>query len=71
MPYIDTALSILTFLGVLIILVLVHEVGHYITARLAGVQVLEFGFGYPPRLFAIKRGGTEYSFNVLPLGGFV
>ncbi len=71
MPYIDTALSILTFLGVLIILVLVHEVGHYVTARLAGVQVVEFGFGYPPRLFAIKRGGTEYSFNILPLGGFV
>ncbi len=71
MPYIDTAFSILTFLGVLIILVLVHEVGHYITARLSGVQVVEFGFGYPPRLFAVKRGGTEYSFNILPLGGFV
>ncbi|MDO8532194.1 MAG: RIP metalloprotease RseP [Dehalococcoidia bacterium] len=71
MPYIDTALSILTFLGVLIVLVLIHEVGHYVTARLAGVQVVEFGFGYPPRLFAIKRGGTEYSFNILPLGGFV
>jgi regulator of sigma E protease len=51
--------------------VLSHEAGHFFTAKLFGVRVNEFGIGYPPRLFAIKRGGTEYSVNLLPLGGFV
>jgi regulator of sigma E protease len=49
----------------------VHELGHFITAKLAGVKVLEFGMGYPPRLWGIKRGETEYTVNALPLGGFV
>jgi regulator of sigma E protease len=56
---------------VLAIVVLAHEAGHFFTAKLFGVRVNEFGIGYPPRLFAIKRGGTEYSVNLLPLGGFV
>lgn len=63
--------NILAFLGVLLVLVLAHELGHFITAKLAGVPVLEFGFGYPPRLFAIRYKGTDYSLNLLPLGGFV
>jgi len=62
---------LLTFLLVLGILVLAHELGHFITARLAGVKVLEFGIGFPPRLFGIRRGETIYSVNLLPLGGFV
>jgi regulator of sigma E protease len=63
--------TILPFLGVLVVLVVVHELGHYFTAKLFGVKVLEFGIGYPPRAFAIQRGETEYSVNVLPLGGYV
>jgi len=59
------------FVLMLGVLVLVHELGHFITAKRAGVKVQEFGVGYPPRLFAIKRGETEYSVNLLPLGGFV
>ncbi len=52
-------------------LVLLHEWGHFITARRNGVGVEEFGFGFPPKAFGIKRGGVLYSFNWLPLGGFV
>jgi len=63
--------TLISFLAVLVVLVFVHELGHFITAKRAGVKVLEFGFFYPPRLFAIKRGDTEYSINLLPLGGFV
>jgi regulator of sigma E protease len=63
--------SILPFVSILVILVVIHEAGHYITAKLSGVKVLEFGIGYPPRLFGIKRGETEYTVNILPLGGFV
>jgi len=64
-------LTIVTFLAVLIILVLAHEMGHYITARAKGVKILEFGLGFPPRIYGIKRGETIYSINLLPLGGFV
>jgi len=63
--------SVLPFLAILVLLVVVHELGHFITAKLAGIRVLEFGIGYPPRLFAFRRGETEYSVNILPLGGFV
>ncbi len=62
---------ILAFLGVLSLLIVVHEVGHFITAKVAGVQVLEAGLGYPPRLWGFRFRGTLYSLNLLPLGGFV
>ena len=64
-------ITFLIFLGILSILILVHEAGHFFTARAFGVKVLEFGMGYPPRLFSIKRGDTVYSLNALPLGGYV
>ncbi|MCX6704805.1 MAG: M50 family metallopeptidase [Candidatus Woesebacteria bacterium] len=63
--------SILIFLLVLSILILVHELGHFIVARRAGVKVEEFGFGIPPRLIGKKIGETIYSINALPFGGFV
>ncbi len=63
--------SILPFVFILVGLVVVHELGHFFTAKLAGVQVLEFGVGYPPKLFGKKFGETEYTINALPLGGFV
>lgn len=63
--------SILVFLVVLSILVLVHELGHYLVARKSGVLVEEFGFGIPPRIFGIQVGETLYSLNLLPFGGFV
>ncbi|MEE8418502.1 MAG: M50 family metallopeptidase [Dehalococcoidales bacterium] len=60
-----------SFLAVIVVLVLVHEIGHFATAKATGVKVEEFGLFYPPRLLSIKRGGTIYSLNALPLGGFV
>lgn len=63
--------SILIFFIVLSILILVHEFGHFIMARRAGIWVEEFGFGLPPRLFGKKIGETIYSVNWLPFGGFV
>ncbi len=53
------------------LLVFVHEFGHFITAKWSGIRVEEFGFGFPPRIFGIKRGETIYSINWIPLGGFV
>ncbi len=67
----ETIGTIAAFLGVLIVLVLVHELGHFVVAKRAGIKVQEFGFGYPPRLIGVKFGETTYSINLLPLGGFV
>jgi len=64
-------ITILSFLGVLIVLILAHEMGHFFTAKAFKVRVEEFGIGFPPRLFSIKRGETRYSINATPLGGFV
>ena len=63
--------TLIIFILVLGILILTHEWGHFITARKSGLTVEEFGFGFPPRIFSIKRGETLYSINLLPLGGFV
>ena len=63
--------SILSFLAIIVVLILAHEIGHFVTARATGVKVEEFGLGYPPRLFGIRRGETLYSLNAVPLGGFV
>lgn len=59
------------FFIILLVLVLVHEFGHFIVAKKSGIRVDEFGFGFPPKLFGVKKGETEYTFNALPLGGFV
>lgn len=64
-------MSIIIFIVILLILVLVHEFGHFFSAKKFGIKVEEFGFGFPPKLFGIKKGETEYTFNLLPLGGFV
>ena len=52
-------------------LIFVHELGHFVAAKRFGIKVLEFGFGFPPRLFGIRYGETLYSINLIPLGGFV
>jgi len=64
-------LTIIVFILILGLLVFVHEFGHFITAKRAGIKIEEFGFGLPPRVFGIKRGETIYSLNLLPIGGFV
>ena len=64
-------MSVVIFIVILLVLVLVHEFGHFFTAKRFGIRVDEFGFGFPPKLFSFKKGETEYSFNLLPIGGFV
>ena len=64
-------IAIVAFVIILVVLVIAHEFGHFITAKVRGVQVMEFGVGFPPRIWGIKRGETLYSINALPLGGFV
>ena len=64
-------MSVVIFIIILLVLVLVHEFGHFFTAKKFGIRVDEFGFGFPPKLFGKKYGETEYTFNLLPLGGFV
>jgi regulator of sigma E protease len=67
-----TAVTIVLFLLILGGLVLIHEFGHFITARLASVRVLEFGVGFPPRAKVLRsKGETLYTLNWLPIGGFV
>ncbi|MBI2327001.1 RIP metalloprotease RseP [Candidatus Curtissbacteria bacterium] len=63
--------SIIIFILILSILVLIHELGHFIMAKRAGIGVEEFGFGLPPRAWGKKIKGTIYSLNWLPFGGFV
>ena len=62
--------TIVAFLGVLAMLIIAHELGHFATAKAFGVKVEEFGIGFPPRLISITRGETKYSLNAIPLGGF-
>ncbi len=60
------------FILVLTPIILIHEMGHFIAARLSGIRVDEFGIGFPPRAVTLfKRGGTIFSLNWIPLGGFV
>lgn len=63
-------LTIVIFIAILVLLILAHELGHFMTAKLSGVKVEEFGIGFPPRLISFKRGETVYSLNAIPLGGF-
>jgi len=63
--------TLLVFLIVISTLVFVHEVGHFIAARKSGMRVEEFGIGFPPRIFGVRRGGTLYTVNWIPFGGFV
>ncbi|MCH7951198.1 site-2 protease family protein [Patescibacteria group bacterium] len=64
-------MNLLLFIAILSLLIFVHEAGHFAVAKRAGIRVLEFGFGLPPRLIGKKIGETIYSINLLPIGGFV
>jgi regulator of sigma E protease len=68
----QSVITVVVFLAMLAILVIVHELGHFLVARLAGVRVLEFGVGFPPRARVLRsEGETLYTLNWLPIGGFV
>jgi len=64
-------MPILIFLAVLFLLILVHELGHFLVAKWSGMRVDEFGIGFPPKIKGFRRGETEYTLNALPIGGFV
>lgn len=65
-------MNALIFIAVIVVLIVVHEFGHFVVAKLSGMRVDEFGLGYPPKALTIgKRGETEYTLNWLPFGGFV
>ena len=64
-------LIIILFVVSLFVAMCLHELGHFITSKRAGVKVEEFGIGIPPRIFGIKRGETIYSLNAIPIGAFV
>lgn len=64
-------ISLIIFTLLLGILVFIHELGHFLAAKKAGIKVEEFGFGIPPKIKGFRRGETEYTLNWLPMGGFV
>ena len=70
--FVQSIITIVLFVAILGVLVIIHELGHFVTARLANVRVLEFGVGFPPRAKVLRsKGETLYTLNWLPIGGFV
>jgi regulator of sigma E protease len=64
--------AVVPFLALLVVLVVIHEFGHFLAAKAFGIKVLEFGIGFPPRAWTyLRKGDTEYTLNWLPIGGFV
>jgi regulator of sigma E protease len=70
-PILGDLRTLILFLLTFTVIIAVHEFGHYLTARLLGMKVLEFAFGFPPRIAAITHAGIAYSINWIPFGGFV
>ncbi|HOL21841.1 MAG TPA: RIP metalloprotease RseP [bacterium] len=64
-------LSIISILVLFSVIILVHETGHFLTARRVGIRVEKFSLGFGPRIFSVKRGDTVYQLSLLPFGGFV
>ena len=71
-PGTDIILAGIAFVIILVPAIIIHELGHFLAAKLVGINVLEFGIGFPPRLARLFMWReTEFTFNLLPLGGFV
>jgi len=71
MVIVSGVINLVIILAVFSVLILVHEFGHFITARRMGVRVERFALGFGKTLFSVKRGDTEYAINLFPLGGYV
>lgn len=67
----EVTFTIIAFVAVLLVLIVAHELGHFVTAKLTGVKVEEFSIGFPPRIVSLKAGETRYSLGATLLGGFV
>src|SRR3954452_25054398 len=70
-PVSEGLINGLYIIPILAVLILVHEIGHFVAARLIGVKVEEFGIGIPPRIIGWRRNGVLWSLNWIPFGGFV
>jgi regulator of sigma E protease len=66
--FLVSAAAFIVLLGFIVVL---HELGHFVVAKLCGVRVEAFSFGFGPRLFGVKYGDTDYKVCLLPLGGYV
>lgn len=70
LPWLEKSSWMLQVIIAFGILVIVHEFGHYISAKLTGMKVEEYSIGFGKRIFGFKRGETEYSWRLVPLGGY-
>ena len=64
-------MTIILFLIILAVLVFVHELGHFVSAKIFGIRVDEFAIGFPPKVLGWQRGETKYALNLIPFGGYV
>jgi regulator of sigma E protease len=71
MTFIELLSTIGIFMGALMILVFIHELGHFLAAKLFGMRVERFSVGFPPRVWGFKKGDTDYCIGATPLGGYV
>src|SRR5687768_4057757 len=62
---------LLVMIAAIVVMIFLHELGHYVTAKAAGMKVTEFFIGFGPRIWSIQRGETEYGVKALPLGAYV
>jgi membrane-associated protease RseP (regulator of RpoE activity) len=62
---------LLLFIAILVAIVMLHELGHFVTAKRAGMKVTEYFVGFGPRLWSVRRGETEYGVKAIPAGGYV
>src|SRR5688500_18380506 len=65
------ALSTVVIIAALLVMIFLHELGHYLTARWAGMKVTEYFLGFGPRLWSVRKGETEYGIKAIPAGGYV
>ena len=67
----DFLITSLSFIAVIGILVTVHELGHFVVARIFGVRVLTFSIGFGKKIWGFSKNGTTYNLAIIPLGGYV
>ena len=63
--------DLLLFIVILVVIVMLHELGHFLTAKWSGMKVTEFFVGFGPRLWSVRRGEIEYGVKAIPAGGYV
>src|SRR3712207_5048135 len=64
-------LNLLVIIAAIVVMIFLHELGHYLTAKWAGMKVTEFFIGFGPRIWSFRRGETEYGVKAIPAGGYV